>query len=145
MRLWASLVRVNILDSSCVRSHSMELRVIMPPLQSSLTGSKLDVATRMRRSHGSGQINFPGKNRAVHTQSAASSSPRWWHEDISALTPLNYEEYNFGRRKKEQGIDVLFFIRGIYSLTQSYLPPHTLFHPPIFLPLMPVVLISRNS
>lgn len=81
--LWASpVVRVNILDSSCVRLHSMELPVIMPPLQSSLTASKLDVATGIRRSHGSGQINFPGRNRAVgaHTESAGCmKTSLHWH------------------------------------------------------------------
>lgn len=71
--VWATPVKVNVLGSSCVRSQSVELEVIMPPLQSSSAESKLDVATRIRESHGSGQINFPGKNTVMHTELAEFS------------------------------------------------------------------------
>lgn len=103
--------------SSYVSSHSMQLRVIMPPLQAPLTEFKLDVATQLRWSHGSGQINTP-----------LATFSCWYHTDVVKTFPRCHLQamvnaVEVWREESRQWLDFSFCIRDIYKHSYSHLPP----------------------
>lgn len=64
----ATILSENVFGSSCVILHSMELGVIMPSLQFPRQSLNWMWQQESEGSHGSGQINFLGKNTVMHAE-----------------------------------------------------------------------------